>query len=197
MSCSLVHARLHERSDRAAIPLVSMSGGVVVRAALASSLCVFGADGATLNNNCNPPGPHGNCLPGCGAPPIWCELDKPLLMNNCRCGLYNCNGRPRPWRPEHLSFVLEQHLLHGPTYKQPGFHSGYNEVVLDSKVWEDRLPQSIHAFFFLEGGADEAKVRKAHRAFRAAYPGTSEQRVPLLKLRPAQWEAPFQLVPNP
>ena len=72
----------------------------------------------------------------------------------------------------------------------PEIGSGYNEIVLDGPAWEAALPEIIHAFFFVEGGSDEQKVRSAHSAFLRAYP---EVPAPLLVLRPFNWDEPFAL----
>ena len=193
ISCMLVYRSMGDRKDRLAIPLISLDGGLVIRPEVNRVLCVFGGDGASLNNNCDPPGIHDGCIPGCGTNPEWCSKSRPLLANNCRCGLFNCNGRPRPWRASDAGFVMEQHEKYGPDYSEPGFHSGYNEVVLESRRWEANLPQAVQAFFFIRGASDEAAIRRAHANFLAEY-SLAAQEVPLLQLDPGRWDDPFELV---
>ena len=108
----------------------------------------------------------------------------------------NSNGRPRPWAPEHLGFVMEQHKLNGPRYTKPGFHSGYNEVVLSTDAWD--APAVIRAFFIVEGcsSRQEAATRRIHRQFLQEFPSRSEEDTPLLRLRPLDWERPFEVVDN-
>ena len=145
ISASVVYGAMAERADRheGGIPLMSLDGGLVLNPDVLTLLCAYGADGATMNNNCQPPGRRDDCIPGCGGPPQWCELDRPLLMNDCRCGFYNCEGRPRPWRPEHLGYVLEQHKLHGLRHRSPPqYHSGY--VMLDRRD-RTRDPEAARA----------------------------------------------------
>ena len=196
ISASVIHSQLGERRDRrdGGIPLVSTEGGLILDPASVTILCVFGADGATLNSNCQPSGQSAGCVPGCGNPPDWCDVDQPLLMNNCRCSFHNCNGRPRPYQPEHLGYVMEQHKLHGIEWKSPQFHSGYNEVVLDGTDWP--APQVVLGFYIVEGGTpqQEAKTREVHRKFLEEYDTRSEADTPLLVLRPQNWAVPFELI---
>lgn len=195
MSASIMYAAMAERDDRrnGGIPLVSYDSGLVLDPSKLKLLCVFGGDGATLNNNCNPPGKHGRCVPGCGDPPLWCDIHRPLLMNNCRCGFVNCEGRPRPWKPEHLGYVMEQHREHGLEYRTPQFHSGYNEVVFDSATWP--LPDAVIAFFIVEGSGDREaqQARDEHAAFLKEF-GLSAAQTPLLRLKMRDWDAPFEIV---
>ena len=197
MSASVMYGEMGEREDRknGGIPLVSYDSGMVLDASKLNLLCVFGGDGATLNNNCNPPGKHGRCVPGCGDPPLWCDIHQPLLMNNCPCGFVNCNGRPRPWKPEHLGYVMEQHRERGVPYKTPQFHSGYNEVVFDSAKWP--MPHAVLAFFVVEGSGnrEQDEAREVHAAFLKEFKLTAAQ-MPLLRLRPKEWDAPFEVIPT-
>lgn len=77
-----------------------------------------------------------------------------------------------------------------------------NEVVLDAEAWEAALPDTIHAFFFVDGGSgetssgglkyDESAMRRVHKNFLRAY-SRSAAECPLLRLTPEQWDAPFAL----
>ena len=88
---------------------------------------------------------------------------------------------------------------------------GYNEVIVESDTWLRNLPLSVEAMFFVDcaegdpnvqysaadghgpaGSCHEAKATAiaAHRAFLQAF-RLDERRFPLLKLRPADWKAPF------
>lgn len=118
-------------------------------------------------------------------------------MNNCRCGFFNCNGRPRPWRPEDLGYVLEQHREHGLPYRSPQFHSGYNEIVLAVDTWNRHLPKVVTAFFIVEGSSkqQEQRVRDTHKAFLKEL-GKTAAETPLLMLRPQNWEAPLTILDN-
>ena len=55
------------------------------------------------------------------------------------------------WSPSDLKKMLQMHLEKGNTYTAPGWHSGYNEVILSSAKYNDLLPRSVLAFFAVEG----------------------------------------------
>ena len=192
ISCMLIYESMGDREDRATIPLFSWKGGLVVRAEESKPLCLFGCDGATRNHNC--PSHPATCVPGCGNPPWWCERERPLLANDCRCGLEACSGHVSAWRPSDVAFVMDAHEKHGPKYKfEPGFHTGYNEVVIESEAWEAHLPQVVQAFFFVDGGSDEPSIREMHARFLQEY-GLTGRDCPLLRLDRGRWDEPFQVV---
>lgn len=67
-----------------------------------------------------------------------------------------------------------------------------NELVFDGAPERWPLPGAILAFFTVDGAptkADDA-ARLSHRNFLREF-GISAERVPLLKLRPRNWQAPF------
>merc|ERR1712216_578831 len=67
---------------------------------------------------------------------------------------------------------------------QQGNGCMYNEIVLNSSVWVDELPDTVEAFFFLgkrRGRAAQVALR-AHRHFLRMY-GLTERDVPILALR--------------
>ena len=192
ISCMLIYESMGDREDRATIPLFSWSGGLVVRAEESKPLCLFGCDGATRNHNC--PSHPATCVPGCGNPPWWCDRERPLLANDCRCGLEACSGHISAWRPSDVAFVMEAHEEHGPKYKfEPGYHTGYNEVVVESDAWEAHLPRVVQAFFFVDGGSDEASIRDMHARFLDEY-GLTGRDCPLLRMDRGRWDAPFEVV---
>ena len=90
------------------------------------------------------------------------------------------------------------HEEHGESYGTPGFHSGYNEVILSAERYNAQLPTSLEAFVVLDrdhafGSEDGVgiDVGRAHRNFLHRYK-LSEDRVPLLRLDPWNWHSPFQ-----
>ena len=105
------------------------------------------------------------------------------------------------WKPEDIKLFMELFQDNGPRYSNPGWHSGYNEVVVNSRSVNDNLPQAIQAFFVPEGGnmytdlgyGRVVDVRKAHKNFLRTY-GLSAYQVPLLTLRPGNWNTPFALM---
>lgn len=144
----------------------------------------FGS-GATVGLN---GGPNGD-----GCPAAWCHPHMEPEANGY-CGFW---GAPpnHAWRPEDMETLLKLHEEHGVQYTRPGYHSGYNEVIVDGISWNAHLPNTIEAFFELEG--DDAGVEKlnyardAHRRFLTEF-GLSVEEVPLLKFDPARWHAPFR-----
>lgn len=91
--------------------------------------------------------------------------------------------------------MLRLFAKHGATYKPPGWHSGYNEVVVQGDEWNSHLPRTVEAFFLLKG-ADARHgdaARGARRAFLEAY-GLRAYDVPLLEFDPANWRAPFRFI---
>ncbi len=176
----IIYRGLRERSDRVAVPLVSYTGGVVARPNAISVACSYGVDGATQNLNGGP-------QPGC--PRIWCNPEH-VMEQNGYCGF---NGAPpHAWRPEHLKEMLKLHQTDGGRYSAPGYHSGYNEVVVGARSWNSHLPSTVEAFFVLAGHSDR-DAELAHERFLSLY-GLSAGDVPLLRFHPSRWDAPFESV---
>jgi hypothetical protein len=79
-----------------------------------------------------------------------------------------------------------------------GNERGYNELVFSFDVWSAQLPATVEAFFYPLAAECarvddcEARTRRAHHAFTAAYPQSA---VPLLTLDPTDWHAPFAVAP--
>ena len=167
-----------------------------------------------------------DCLPGCsdlagGAPP-WCHRHRPHDEGAwLTCGFgWGAHGI-RPWRPEDLHGAggfLDTFVGAAEPFERVGDFKGYNEVVVESATWLRNLPWSVEAIFYVEcdvgsgfantqySGADgrgparscsEAKANAvaAHRAYLQAY-RLKSRRFPLLRLRPAQWDAPFVAMPE-
>lgn len=116
---------------------------------------------------------------------------------NVYCGF---NGAPATaWRTSDMKQLLEAHAKYGPQWHGPGFHSGYNEAIINSKYHNDHLPHSIAGFFVPKGfppttlnlGYDIIiDVVKAHQAFLNEY-HVDEDKVPLVAFDPSNWEEPF------
>ena len=110
------------------------------------------------------------------------------------------------WAPTELKKMLQMHREKGNTYQAPGWHSGYNEVILSSAKYNDLLPRSVLAFFVVEAHETfslgdpynhAVNMRYVHADFLDKF-GLSASEVPLLRFEPANWEAPFSpLVPPP
>lgn len=89
-------------------------------------------------------------------------------------------------------------------------------MVVESATWLRNLPWSVEAIFYVQcedgqqntqySGADgrgpaqscsqaKANAVAAHRAYLLAF-GRSSRSFPLLRLRPKEWSAPFQAMPE-
>lgn len=101
---------------------------------------------------------------GCGS--SWCDPD--AAQNDHQC----------PWRPKDLSHMLA------------GFESapyGYNEVLVATPNWTEKLPELIEAIFWVDQGS-EAEARGVHAGFMKRYPHAAPR---LLKMDLSQPDAPF------
>jgi hypothetical protein len=70
------------------------------------------------------------------------------------------------------------------------------QIIISGPAWEQNMPTSIEAFFFVDGKSDEAIegrefAQQAHADFVHHYPMAS---VPLLRLDTKRWDAPFHTV---
>jgi len=98
-----------------------------------------------------------------------------------------------------MKALLQTHAASGAGWHAPGFHSGYNEVILNSPAHNAHLPHSILGFFVPKGAGPITAdlgygividVVQVHRAFLAKH-GLTETEVPMLELDPYNWDAPF------
>jgi len=205
ISSSIISAALHERRDRRAVPLPFGSrGGLLINPNAAQVSCLYGIDGRTIDygpswedSSTVPPGcSRSRCKRSDGLGQEGWRYDGWHGMTG-RCGF---DGQPAiAWSPSEMDMLLQAHLEHGVPWTQPKFHSGYNEVILSSKVHNRLLPRSIEAFFVMAsaqsvvtslGGGVRIDIAQAHRAFLAEY-GLSAEQVPLVAFDPARWEEPF------
>ena len=72
-----------------------------------------------------------------------------------------------------------------------------HRVIINAERLNAHLPNAIEAFFVLQIGQANrdgigVEVHHGHQAFLRKY-GLTEDEVPLLKLNPHDWEAPFSL----
>ena len=183
----VIYKGLQDRSDRQAVPLpFSNRGGILFNPSAVQIDCLYGIDGATYHLNYVQPNP-----PGCSK--SFCSPN-----NNHGCGF---NGAPATaWAPRDMQRLLELHKEHGAQWHNPGWHSGYNEVIVNSRHYNDHLPNSVWAFFYPKGQDPttwdlgygiQIDVRRAHRDFLAEY-GLTARDVPLLEFDPSAWDRPFQ-----
>lgn len=86
-------------------------------------------------------------------------------------------------------------MEHGAQWHAPGFHSGYNELTVNSKAYNPMLPDSVLGFFYVKGTslvtADlghgiSMDVRAVHRSFLARY-NLKEHNVPLIEFDLSSW----------
>ncbi|KAL1528482.1 hypothetical protein AB1Y20_009825 [Prymnesium parvum] len=190
ISTMVIYKDLNKRPDRKAVPLpFGNRGGILLHPSYATVDCLYGIDGATYHLD-NP------AKPGCSE--SFCDPNNILDQNgNVFCGF---NGAPATaWRPSDMKLLLETHARSGVQWHAPGFHSGYNEIILNSKKHNLNLPHSIAGFFAPLGQSTVTAdlgysividVVQAHRAFLAEY-GITEAEVPLVWFNPSNWEEPF------
>ena len=193
-----------DRPDRRHMPMVTSHPGIVLRPNAISVLCVYGVDGGTGNRRC--PRQHagrqssrdalsrGTCVPGCGDPPAWCECKHGNVSGSCRCGFERDPGstQVRPWRPEELGWVLREHARKGQADRGLGTYTGFPELVIDS----ENVAPAIEAVFFPVTPGERQAERVAclvHREFLREF-RLSSCDVPLLRLRPDNWDEPFEVI---
>lgn len=144
-----------------------------------------GIDASTLRNKGN------GCTRGrCDPHHLWHNWEM--------CGF---GGWPvKAWASSDLARLLEEYETSGSRYAPPGFHSGYNEIVVSSWSVNEHLPQAISAFFMPTpearlndlGYGVIVDVVRAHSDFLRAY-NLSALEVPLLWLNASNWEEPFSV----
>lgn len=216
VSSSMIYAGLQKRDAR--IPTFSLDGGVILRPSKTKAFCGYGIDGSIDDNkplSCETPMDDWKCVPGCGEPPKWCNINNPHDEGAwLTCGLGWGSGGVRPWPPEDFGGeggLLDLFERGGMNFDGVGNFAGYNEIVIDSDHWIDNLPDSIEGFFMVEcndndanlrygaadGGGTALNCRDAHQniidihaKFIAEYK-LSANEFPLLTLRPDKWDEPF------
>ena len=89
--------------------------------------CSYVADGGTMSKFCGPGAPAA-CVPGCAdrttGEPAWCETGS--------VNIWDC-----AFRPTDVEVMLRHHRNERAT--------AYNEVVVDPRNWEQRLPEMLLA----------------------------------------------------
>ncbi|KAL1512048.1 hypothetical protein AB1Y20_005322 [Prymnesium parvum] len=219
LSGSMLHAVL-QKTYRS-IPFFSYDSGVVLRPESAHVYCAYGMDGG-IDDGLNRPKlcaqsaiDAGDCLPGCGEPPAWCD---PSDLGRGGWPGYMCGFMYGPqgigaWRPSDVPALLQAQADMGREYQGIGSFKGYNEFVIASDKWLEGLPRSVEAIFLVDctpgqtnlqydganGGTAEScedahqQGRAMHRGYLEAY-GLTADEFPLLMFRQSNWEAPFALV---
>ena len=193
VSGMLIYHGLKDRPDRKAIPLpFGNRAGLIFRSSEVELKCLYGVDGSTAFQR------NDAAHPGCPAPDEFCDAAHPDFQYGGTCGF---DGWPiAAWRPADLEPFMRVHAEKGSQYKPPGFHSGYNEVIISSENINQHLPWSIEAFFVLDRTSLDRdgvgiNVAQAHKDFLKAFDLTAAD-VPLLLMRPANWEEPFVELEN-
>jgi hypothetical protein len=179
-------------NDPGSIPMFSKEeGGIIVHADAFDDanglLCSYPYDPHTLQRTCSPLGVSEQCIPGCQTNPPgqcnWCSSPGCRYWGGCA---YRGPGELRAMLGDYAS-------------RKPG-DRGYNEVVLSEERWQERMPSTVEAFFYLNtNGCSTSpqckqRVQLAYQRFVDAYPQSG---VVLLTLDPHDWEKPFAVVPSP
>jgi len=155
MSCSITNAR-HRHIFSAT------KGGIIIAPLKRLVMCSYTEDGGTSNK------------PGLG-----CRIFEWEVVCNA-VQVWSC-----VWSPERLGEMLRASEARVVTNKkQSTFYSGgYNEVMLNTTGYVERLPESLEAFF-VPGPADEAEVQRM-RSIRASFLeryGRATADIPLVRL---------------
>ena len=189
LSAMIAYQGLRTRTDRKGISLpYADRAGYVLRNEEISLQCAYGKDAATytLDNPANP-----------GCSDQYCSIaDHSKDWQGKPCGFHDYHGPAYP--PSLLKVMLERFAEHGEKWLAPSFHSGYNEIIVNSSHLNTRLPHAIEAFFVMNStrtGKDGLgiDVRAARRAFLEMYKIPPSD-VPLLLLNPLNWESPFSIL---
>ena len=173
-------------------------------------LCAWTHDGATSHRTCSPPGVSDTCVPGCyhghGQTRGTDDDDDGPPRGEFDFTDWHVDSSWGPFRSWELDRMLRKHesIWRGRahTHSCGQDFCVYNEVVVDAAVWEENLPSTIEAVFFLGGSAlgasddddddddlrnaqglaaAEQHMREVHADFLDAY-GLDASEVPLLRL---------------
>ena len=150
--------------------LFNTNAGMILAPNLAEMLCSYFNDGGTMAKKCTDTS-HPDCVPGCShehtQEPNWCTVAG-VDPTDSSARLYDC-----AFRPGDLEVMLRHH--------QSAPYS-YNEVVIGTNKWAEKLPDLIEAFFFVAGTDDplnEPKARQVYSDFRKRYPAAATKLVQL------------------
>ena len=169
LSASLVN-RNSPPTPQKGIPVYALPDargvGIVLTPRLAGVLCSYAADAVSYNFQCDPPGASKVCIPGCmSSPGQWAQ------------GSYR--------GAKGLSQMLGEY-----EFADAGV---YNEVVVDSKFFEQRLPASVEAVYYhadVPSAAELARAMQRGLAKKFGVSGTAKA-PPVLAFDKRNWEAPF------
>ncbi len=150
------------------------AGGLIFTPALAHIFCSYPADGGTMSLTC--PRPDANpwrvpCLPGCWVrTPNWCSATM----------TWECSF------PPDLLWAMLRTQEAGASKRKPS--NRYNEVMVDTKAYVDRLPRSLEAI--VASSRADGAARAAHARILREH-GLSAAELPLLLLQLSNRTAPF------
>ena len=197
-SAMLLYSGMPEASDAwmsGAIPIFTKeAGGFVLRPSVFEGtgglLCSYAYDSHTFGKKCAPKGLSETCVPGCQTDPPgkcnWCDADGCRQWGGCA------------HRPAELHTMLADHDTIQP-HGLVEHGRGYNELVFNAARWNEQMPWTFEAIFYLatprcaELPGCKARAEVVHRFFREdyGYPQDPRSHAPLLRFDPWDWEAPF------
>lgn len=180
---------------RAPYAFNEVNGGFVIAADTAQrgTLCAWATDGRSFRGarSCLDKGVtfrfgqsnqtfarREGCVPGCVSGRMGQREDMDTALRGMVSPTWCDPGAPDswcPWRPQHLSHMLQQQER-APPNEECGQHNGcrYNELVLDSATWVAELPRTVVAVFEFRGHANvSAKSRGTVSARASPVAGSS------------------------
>ncbi|EER01612.1 hypothetical protein Pmar_PMAR023156 [Perkinsus marinus ATCC 50983] len=167
ISCLLINNEVRSPGD-GRIPLYTYTrGGTIEDPDNTQVTCSYSEDGGTMDRN------NGGC--GCHSGDVTC---KSMGYNNsCTLEGPAADYSVCWWGPDNLEDMMDNQK------------SVYNEVVISSATYLEKLPKSIQAFFFIANNSQsETEARTQYATFKAAYPVGE---APLLVLDYNAKENPF------
>ena len=204
ISAALINARM-QADPGFNIPIYSYSlAGIIMSPAANRLLCSYPYDVGSVGRRCWPRGVSDHCIPGCSRfdndDNPWCQPGSDQWKHeHPACA----------WRPENLDAMMrarEEVRSRELRPPQKMWNDGkyYNELIFDAKYYQDHLPDSIEAVFYLDDNCGDAydgpKCRDygfgAQRAITRHF-GLGSDRIPLLKLDLWNWNEPFSRILSP
>ena len=200
-SVSIMYQDLRNYRDAGVpIPIYGDGHGLVIAPEGIEFLCGYPGDGDSQDvfrklkghKNCDPPTGNASCVPGCTHDWGWCDPKDPRTDEGGVCGKDFERGMPpMPWHPRDFATVIDLYNHHGGPSNWAPFL--YNEFVVSSKFWNERLPGTIEAIYYkCKGEKGKGQAITLREAFIKHFK-LEPWKVPLLCLDIHDWDYPFKV----